>query len=68
MDDYKLMMAKMHGEDLLRQAGQRRRAAQARRAVRNRQAVLPATRGLVTRRGHRLALAAFRMRPTTTGR
>jgi hypothetical protein len=64
MDDIKLMMAKMRGDDLLREAQQGRRAAQARRAVRSR----PSARGPAVRSAHWLATVAGRMRPTTAGR
>ena len=68
MDDYTLMMMKMRGEELMREASQGRRAAEARRAVRTRQTVPAAARGLVIRPAQWLAMAAARMRPTTTGR
>ena len=45
-----LTMAKMRGEELMREAGQSRRAAGARRAARTRQAVPTAARRLVIRR------------------
>jgi hypothetical protein len=61
-------MAKMRGEELMREAGQSRRAAGARRAARTRQAVPAAARRLVIRPAQRLAMAAARMRPTATGR
>jgi hypothetical protein len=64
MDDFKLMMAKMRSEDLLREAEQRRRAAAARRAVAARQ---PSHR-LAHRPALWLATVAGRMRPTTAGR
>jgi hypothetical protein len=38
MDDFKLMMAKMHGDQLRREAEQSRRAADARCGARTRQA------------------------------
>jgi hypothetical protein len=68
MDDYMRMMMKMRGEELMREARQCRRAAESRRAERTRQTVSAAARGLVIRPAHRLAMAAARMRPTTTGR
>jgi hypothetical protein len=70
MDDYTLMMLKMRGEELMREARQERLAAEARRAARTRQTVpaAPAARGLVSRPAHWLAMAAARMRPTATGR
>jgi hypothetical protein len=68
MDDYMLMMMKMRGEELMREARRDRRAAGARRAARTRQAVPAAARGLVIRPAQRLTTAAARMRPTTTGR
>jgi hypothetical protein len=64
MDDIKLMMAKMHGEDLLREAEHSRRAAAARRAVATRQ---PAHR-LAARPAFWLAAVAGRILPTTAGR
>jgi hypothetical protein len=68
MDDYMLMMVKMRGEELMREARQDRRAAEARCAARTRQAVPTAARGLVNRPARWLAMAAVRMRLTTTGR
>ncbi|HET7013381.1 MAG TPA: hypothetical protein VFI65_05705 [Streptosporangiaceae bacterium] len=68
MDDFKLMMAKMHGDDLQREAEQSRRAAQARRAVRTRQSARAASGRLVARPALWLATAAGRIRPTTAGR
>jgi hypothetical protein len=68
MDDYKLMMVKMRGEELMREARQSRRAAEVRRAARTRQTVPAAARGLVLRPAQWLAMAAVRMRLTTTGR
>jgi hypothetical protein len=68
MDDYMLMMMKMRGEELMREARRDRRAAGARRAARTRQAVPATARGLVIRPAQWLAMAAARMRPTTTGR
>jgi hypothetical protein len=68
MDDYTLMIAKMRGEKLLREAARRRLATQARRAGGRRQMVPAAARGLVIWPAHRLAMATARMRPTTTGR
>ena len=59
-----LMMAKMRGDELMREARQGRRAAGARRAARARQAVPAAARWLT----QGLAMAAARMRPTATGR
>jgi len=67
MDDYRLMMAKMRGDELRREAEQGRRAAQARCAARTRSAV-PGARGPVIRPARWLAIAAARMRPTTAGR
>jgi hypothetical protein len=64
MDDFKLMMAKMRGDDLLREAEQRRRAAQARRGARTRQSV----RGSAARPPHWLATVTGRMRLTAAGR
>jgi hypothetical protein len=60
MNDYMLGLVRMHGEKMRREARQARLAAEARRATR------PA--GPVARRSHWLAMAAARMRPTTTGR
>ncbi|HEX6524540.1 MAG TPA: hypothetical protein VF070_31735 [Streptosporangiaceae bacterium] len=68
MDDYILMLAKTRGEDLMREARQGRRAAEARRAARTRQTVRAAAHGLAIRPAQWLAMAAARMRPTTTGR
>jgi hypothetical protein len=68
MDDYTLMMVKMRGEELMREARQGRQAAGARRAARTRQTVPMAARGLVIRSAQWLAMAAARMRPTTAGR
>jgi hypothetical protein len=68
MDDYNLMMVKMRGEELMREARQGRRAAEARRAARTRQTVPTAARGLVIRPTSWLAMAAVRMRLRTTGR
>jgi hypothetical protein len=68
MDDHKLMMVKMRGEELMREARQSRRAAEVRRAARTRQTVPAAARGLVLRPAQWLAMAAVRMRPTATGR
>lgn len=66
MDDYKLMMAKMRGDELMRKAERDRRAAAVRRARRTRQTV-PAVRGLVIRLARRLAMATARMRPSDNG-
>jgi hypothetical protein len=63
-----LMMVKMRGEELMREARQGGRAAAARRAARTGQTVPAATRGLALRPVQWLAMAAARMRPTTTGR
>jgi hypothetical protein len=60
MDDIKLMMAKMRGDDLLREAEQGRRAAAARRAV--------AARKLAARPASWLGSVTGRMRPATAGR
>jgi len=68
MDDIMLMMVKMRGEELMRQAGQHRRAAEARRAARTWQAVPTAARGPVARPARWLAMAAARRRPAATGR
>jgi hypothetical protein len=68
MDDYKHMMVKMRGEELMREAKQSRRAAEARRTARTRPTVSTAARGLVIRPAQWLAVAAVRMRLTTTGR
>jgi len=68
MDDNMLRMVKMHGEELVREARQGGRAAEARRAARTRQTVPAAARGRVLRPAQWLAMAAARMRPTTTGR
>jgi hypothetical protein len=72
MDDHMLMMAKMRGDELMREARQGRRAAGARRAARTRQAVPTAARRLVIRPARcltqGLAMVAARMRPTATGR
>ncbi len=62
-----LMIVKMRGEELMREASQRRRVAEAHRAARTRQAVPAAPRGLVIRPAQWLAMAAARMRPTATG-
>jgi hypothetical protein len=67
MDDFKLMMAKMHRDDLLRKAEQSRRAAQARCSLRTRRSA-GETDGPVARSAHWLAAAAGRMRLTTAGR
>jgi len=64
MNDYMLGLVRMHGEKMMREAGQARLAAEARRAART----AGTARGPVTRRPHWLAMAAARMRPTTTGR
>jgi hypothetical protein len=68
MDDNMLMMVKMRGVELMREARQGRRAAAARAAARARQTVPAAARGLVIWPAQWLAVAAARMRPTTTGR
>jgi hypothetical protein len=69
MDDIKFMMAKMRGEDLLREAEQSRRAAAARRAVATRQpAHRQSAHRLVARPALWLAAVAGRTRPTTAGR
>jgi hypothetical protein len=68
MDDNMLMMVKMRGEELMREARQGGRAAEARRAARTRRTVPAAARGLALRPVQWLATAAARMRPTTTGR
>jgi hypothetical protein len=68
MDDYNLMMVKMRGEELMREARQGRRAAEARRAARTRQTAPTAARRLVIRPAQWLAMAAVRMRLRTTGR
>jgi hypothetical protein len=60
MNDYMLGLVRMHGEKMMREARQARLAAEARRATR--------PTAPVTRRPHWLAMAAARMRPTTTGR
>jgi len=71
MNDYMLGLVRMHGEKMMREARQARLAAEARRAPRP---AAPAARtartarGPVTRRPRWLAMAAARMRPTTTGR
>jgi hypothetical protein len=67
MDDIKLMMGKLRGDELLRKAEQRRRAAQARCAARNRQSARE-TGASVDRPAHWLATVVGRMRPTTAGR
>jgi hypothetical protein len=59
MNDYMLMMVRMHAEQMMREAKRDRMAARARRAARPRRTV-PAA--------HRPATAAARMRPTVTGR
>jgi hypothetical protein len=68
MDDYMLLMVKMRGEALMREARRDGLAAEARRAARTRQTVPAAARRLVLRPAQWLAMAAARMRPTTTGR
>jgi len=71
MNDYMLGLVRMHGEKMMREARQARLAAETRRTTRP---PAPAARtartarGPVTRRPHWLAMAAARMRPTTTGR
>ena len=60
MNDYMLGLVRMHGEKLMREARQARLAAEARRATRPTAPVI--------RLPHWLAIAAARMRPTTTGR
>jgi hypothetical protein len=60
MNDYMLGLVRMHGEKMMREARQARLAAEARRATR--------PTAPVTRLPHWLAMAAARMRPTTTGR
>ena len=71
MNDYMLGLVRMHGEKMMREARQARLAAEARRATRP---TAPAARTARTARGpvarlpHWLAMAAARMRPTTTGR
>ena len=60
MNDYMLGLVRMHGEKMMREARQARLAAEARRAMRP---AAPAAR-----LPHWLAMAAARMRPTTTGR
>jgi hypothetical protein len=68
MDDYMLLMVKMRGEELMREARRDGLAAEARRAARTRQTAPAAARRLVLRPAQWLAMAAARMRPTTTGR
>jgi hypothetical protein len=71
MNDYMLGLVRMHGEKMMREARQARLAAKARRATRPTAPAAPAAwtaRGPVTRLPHWLAMAAARMRPTTTGR
>jgi hypothetical protein len=68
MDDYMLMMVKMRGEELMREAKRDGRAAEARRAARARQTVPAAASGQVLRPARWLAMAAARMRPTAAGR
>jgi hypothetical protein len=68
MNNDTLMMVKMRGEELMREARQGRRAAGARRVARTRQTVPAVARGLVIRPMQWLAMAAARMRPTATGR
>jgi hypothetical protein len=60
MNDYMLGLVRMHSEKMMREARQARLAAEARRATR--------PTAPVARLPHWLALAAARMRPTTTGR
>ena len=60
MNDYMLGLVRMHGEKMMREARQARLAAEARRATR--------PTAPVARLPHWLAMAAARMRPTTTGR
>jgi hypothetical protein len=60
MNDYMLGLVRMHGEKMMREAGQARLAAEARRATRPTAPVI--------RLPHWLAMAGARMRPTTTGR
>ncbi len=62
-----IMLVKMRGEELVREARQDRRATEARRAARVRQA-MPTARGRVIRPAQWLAMAAARMRPTAMGR
>jgi hypothetical protein len=66
MNDFTLMMVRMHAEQMMREARRDRLAASARRAARPRQMAPSAcaARGPV----HRLAMAAARMRPTVAGR
>ena len=68
MNNYMLGMVRMHGEEMVREARQARLAAGARRAARQTAPAVPAARGPVIRLPHWLAMAAARMRPTTTGR
>jgi hypothetical protein len=68
MDAYMLMMVKMRGEELMREARRDGRGAEARRAARTRQTVPAAAGRPVPRPAQWLAMAAARMRPTATGR
>ncbi|HTU74661.1 MAG TPA: hypothetical protein VMG38_14190 [Trebonia sp.] len=65
MNDFMHMMVKMRGEDLTREARQRRRVAEARRGARAGRAAAT-TLGRVTRRAHWLAMAAGQLPTTTT--
>jgi hypothetical protein len=67
MDDFKLMMAKMHGDELRREAEQSRRAADARCGARTRPTA-DAAPGPMIRPVAWLATMAGRMRPTAAGR
>jgi hypothetical protein len=71
MDDHMLMMVKMRGEELTREARRDGRAAEARRAARTRPTVAAAARRLVLRPAQGvaqgLAMAAARMRPNGNG-
>jgi hypothetical protein len=68
MDDYMVMMVKMRGEELMREARRDGLAAAARRAARTRRTVLAAARGLGMRSARWRAMAAAWVRPTAAGR
>ena len=63
-----LMIVRMRGEEMMREAGQARLAAEIRRAVRRTSPTARPARGQVVRLPHWLAVAAAKTRPTATGR
>jgi hypothetical protein len=67
MDDNMLMMVKMRGEELMREARRGGRAAEARRAARTRQTVPAAARGLALRPVQWLALRPVQWLATAAG-